>query len=95
MDFEYIPGKINISADALSRLSNNGNKETTDESMYTTETMSELYGIDELPDSTFPLYFKLIYHYQQEYTFLPEKLKCAKYKKGYFRGVRNTIKLVT
>ena len=46
---DYIKGKKNIAADALSRLPNNGNKETTHEQTYTTETMSELYNIEELP----------------------------------------------
>ena len=39
---EYIPGEKNIAADALSRLSNNENQETTHESTYKAETMSEL-----------------------------------------------------
>ena len=47
-DIEYIPGEKNIAADALSKLTNNGNKETTHESIYTKETMSELYDIKEL-----------------------------------------------
>ena len=42
---EYILGNKNIAADALSRLPNNGNQETTHESTYTTEKNSEPYGI--------------------------------------------------
>ena len=44
-DIEYIQGAKNIAADALSQLTNNGNQEITHESMYTTETMSEIYEI--------------------------------------------------
>ena len=39
--------------DALSQLPNNVYQKTTHESTYTTETMLELYDIDELPESTF------------------------------------------
>ena len=39
---EYIPVKKNIFADALNRLPINGNQDTTHESTYTKETMSEL-----------------------------------------------------
>ena len=42
---EYIPSKKNIAADALLLLLNKLNHETTHQSMYTTETMSELYFI--------------------------------------------------
>ena len=56
--------------------------------------MSELYGIKELPEGTFPLYLKLIEYYQQEYPILTEKLKCAEYIKGSFCRGQNTIKLV-
>ena len=73
-DIEYIMGKKNIAADALSRLPNNGYQDTTHESTYTTETMSELYYIGELSEGTFPLSFKLIYRYQQEDQILTEKL---------------------
>ena len=54
----------NIVPDALSLFTNNKYQETTHESTYTTETMSEIYYIKELPDGTFPLSFKLVDHYQ-------------------------------
>ena len=57
--------------------------------------MSEIYDIEELPEGTFPLYFNLIYRYQQEDPFLTENLKCTEYTKGTFRGGRNTIDLIT
>ena len=59
------------------------------------ETIPELYNIYELLDGMFLLYFKLIDRYQWEDSFLTEKLKYATYQKGYFRGGRNTIELVT
>ena len=46
-------------------------------------------------DFRFPLSFKLIDRYQQEYPFLTKKLKCAKYKKGSFHGGQSNIELVT
>ena len=49
LEIEYIPGEENIVPDVLSQLPNNGNQKTAHESTYTTETMSELYDIDELP----------------------------------------------
>ena len=66
LDIQYIPGVKTISVDALSQLPNNGNQENTHESTYTTETMPELYDIEELPGDMFPLSFKLVYRYQRE-----------------------------
>ena len=63
---EYITRKKNIVADALSRSPNNGNQDNTHKKKCTTETMRELYDIEELPEGTFPLYFNLTEHYQQE-----------------------------
>ena len=42
----YTPDKKNIVAETLSKLTTNGNKETTHESMYTNEAMSELYDTE-------------------------------------------------
>ena len=55
------------------------------------ENMKELYNIDEIPDSTFTLSFKIIDHYQREDPFLTEKLKCATYQRGYFGGGQDII----
>ena len=52
-DIKYIQGRENIVAYALSRLNNNGNQKTTHETTYTTETMPELYNIEEFPEGTF------------------------------------------
>ena len=78
-EIEYIQSKQTIGSDKLSRFPNNGNQYTTQESMYTTETMSELHDIKELSDGTFPKELKLIYHYHWEEPFLTKKLKRATY----------------
>ena len=57
--------------------------------------MSELYDIEELPEGNFPLSFKLIGRYQRKDPIPTKKITRAEYKKGYFRGSRNTIKSVT
>ena len=59
-----------IAADAISGLPDSGNQETAHESMYLTETISEPYDIEELSDGTFPIYFKLMEHYQWEESIL-------------------------
>ena len=91
----YIKGYNNRAAYALSRLPNNGNQETTHEQTYTTETMPDLYDIEELPEGTFPLSFNLIDRCQREDPFLTEKLKCKQFTRGSFRGGQNTIYLKT
>ena len=60
LDIEYIQGEKNRSVDVLLQLPNNGNKETTHESTYKTETISELFNIEETPEGKFTLYLKLI-----------------------------------
>ena len=64
-EIDYIPGKIYIVADALSRLTNNRNQQTTHESTYTTETISEPYNSNELIEVKLPLSLKVIDGYQQ------------------------------
>ena len=74
---EHIPGYKNIVADALSRLPINRSQKTTDESTYTTENMSELYDIEELPEGTFSLSLNLIDRFRREDPFPTENIKCA------------------
>ena len=57
--------------------------------------MSKLYDIEELLEGTFPISFNLIDCYQQEEPFPTEKLKCAEYSKGSFRGGQSTINIIT
>ena len=59
--------------------------------MYKKETMLELYGIEEFPETKFPLSLNIIDRYQRGYPFLTEKLKCAEYKKISFHVDQNTI----
>ena len=47
----------NIVRDSLSQLPNNGNQNTTHESNYTMETMSEINYKGELSEGTFPIKF--------------------------------------
>ena len=82
-DIEYILFKKTIAANMLSQLPNNGNQENTHKSTYLMETMPKLYNT-ELADGRFPLYFKLIDHYQWEYPIVMGKPNCIEYKRGFF-----------
>ena len=54
-DIEYLLGEKDIEADDLSQFPNNVNQQTTHESAYTMENMSELYDIKEIPVGMFSL----------------------------------------
>ena len=57
--------------------------------------MSKDYGIEEIPEVTFPTNFKLIDQYHQEDPSIIAKLKCEKYQTGnVFKGWNN-IKIKT
>ena len=79
----------------LSQLPNNSDQDTTHETTSTTETISNLYNIKEMPEGTFPLYFNPVDRYQREYPFLRETIKHVEYTKGFFRRGRSTIDLIT
>ena len=64
-------------------------------STYLKETMSEIYDTKELPEVTFPLSFKIVDRYQWKDSIVTEKLNSTENKKGSFRGILDTIKLVT
>ena len=73
-----------IVADALLRLPLNGNQETTQNSTYQKEIMSEINDIVELPEGTFPLNLKLIQQYQWEEPSITAKYNDGTYHKGFF-----------
>ena len=50
-------------ADTWSRLTIYGNQDTTQESTYAMEIMSEINDIKELPEVIFPIIFELINQY--------------------------------
>ena len=83
-DIEYVAGDKYIAKYVLSQLPNNRNQETTHESTYLMETISELYDIKELIEVAFPLSFNFIDFYQQEDPILTGKLTCAEYKRVIF-----------
>ena len=79
----------------MSMLPSNGQPKYTHQSNCIMEFFLEMYDIEELPIGKFPIIFKTINHYQQEYPTIKANLLSAKYKKGYFPGGRNYINLVT
>ena len=64
--FNTSPEPKNITADDMSRLLSNGQPQSTHESNYVTETLLEMYDIEELLNGTFPLKFTNTDHYQPE-----------------------------
>ena len=52
---EYIQGKKNIVAYQLEQLTNDANTNTTQKSNYLTETMSEIYVINEILEGKSPI----------------------------------------
>ena len=73
LDIEYIQGKKNIVAYALSRFLNNGNQKTTKNSNYTKETMSEINDIVELHGGISSISLKLFNQYQWKYPSLMDQ----------------------
>ena len=59
-DIEYIQGDKNILADTLSIFAINVNQETTLESTYKKETVSEINDTEKLPEGFFLLILKLL-----------------------------------
>ena len=56
----------NIVSDVLSRIPLNGNQETTQNSTYQKEIVSEINDIEELPKGNFPINLKLIQKYKRD-----------------------------
>ena len=61
-------------------------KKSTHESRYIRETLLEIYDVEGLPHSTFPLKITTIGHYQLEDTGIKPKLISARYKKDLLAG---------
>ena len=81
---------------ALSRLPLNGNQETTQKSTYQRKIMSEINGIEEVPEVTFPINSKLIKKYQREEPSIIAKYKDGTYHVRYFCGGSNIdLNLIT
>ena len=92
---EYIKGEKNIVADGLSRLTLNGNQETTQKSTYQQEIVSEINDIEELPERSLLNNLILITKYQWLETKIIAKYKNGMYQQGSFRGGSNIdVKLI-
>ena len=76
-------------ADALSIFPMNGNQETTQESTYEKEIVSEIKNIEELPEIIVPISLQLFYQYQLKDPILMAKYHKNIYKTGSFRGRSN------
>ena len=74
-EIEYIQGKKNLVADAQSIFTKNDNQNTTQESNYITEIMSEINDIDVLPEGIFPVNLEIIDQYQHKDPSLMYKYK--------------------
>ena len=59
--------------DALSIFSINGNQETTHESTYQKEIVSEINDTKELPECIFPINLNQTNQHQQKYPILKDK----------------------
>ena len=58
--------------------------------------MSEICDIDKLPESIFPINFKIIDRYQWKDPSLMAQLKTGKYKRSYFCAEsNNNFNLIT
>ena len=83
-------------ADTLSRLTLNGNQDTTHNSTYQQEIVSEINDTEEIPEGTYPIDLKLIQQHQQAEPILTDRYKNGKHHKGSFCGGTNVyIILIT
>ena len=65
-EVEYTQCKKNVGEYALSLLTNNGYQNTTQESNYIMENMSEINDIEEIYEGTFTINFKIIYQHHRK-----------------------------
>ena len=90
----YIKGKTNVAADTMSRLpvaiSNLPARMSTSSphrpEQLSKETVSDQFGLESLPEGTFPLRYSILDKYQQEDQKLLENLKRGVYTAKTFRG---------
>ena len=68
----------------------NRNQETTHNSTYQQEILSEINYIEELPEGTFLINLKLIQKYQRMEPSKRDKNKDGTYRMGSLRGGSNT-----
>ena len=66
--------------DSLSLFTKLVNQQTTHSLTYTMKNMSNEYEIEELPEGTFNIYFRLTSLYQYKYPIIKRKLKCKNTK---------------
>ena len=81
---EYNQGKTNKVVDVLSKFITDGNQNTTQESNYIRESMSELLDTNEIPEGAFDIKFNIVHQYQRNNYELTAKNICEKYKHSYF-----------
>ena len=72
--------------DALSSFRINGNQETTYESTYKKEILSEINYTQDLPEDIFPINLKLIDQYQRKDPILLDIYTTGNYQDVYFLG---------
>ena len=89
----YIKGAKNIVADALSRLRRAESMEAGKQLPYT--TIADHFGLEELPEGTFPLRYSILDKYQQKDQEMVKALRAGQYQTKTFRGGGKEYLLIT
>ena len=85
-DIEYIKGENNIVAYALSRTPSNGNEDTTQNSTYKHEIVSDINDTEEIPEGNFHINLTLIQKHQRKEPSITAKYKDGTYHNVFFMG---------